>query len=274
MSAADQWMPLHIGDYLADTAHLTVEQSGCYLHLLMSCWRVGYVPDDDTKLAAICRMSRQRWQAKIADAVRPFFDADDGRLTQGRLNREREKAAAISGKQRARRHAGWSKVHQEAGGHIDENPTKLEAVKPSENNNIADTAVIPTRGRLPLPLPREERKNIPSGCAEAGALMPDVRSLLWDEGLTIVRGLTGKPDGASRGIVGRLAKACRDDCAAALGISREARDLRPVGEPVAWLMAAARARDDPDARLMAAVGLTRATVIDDQANPDPWKSLQ
>ncbi len=78
--------------------------------------------------------------------------------------------------------------------------------------------------------------------AQGAAEAPDIRLEMWSEGLEIVRGLTGKPSGPARAIVGKLAQACLDDCALALSILREARDLRPVGDPVAWLMAAAKGR--------------------------------
>lgn len=80
MSKADAWFPFYVGEYLADTAHLTIEQSGAYLHLLMSHWRVGCVPDDDAKLAAICRVTKTRWLRDIGPAVRPFFVTGDGKL--------------------------------------------------------------------------------------------------------------------------------------------------------------------------------------------------
>ena len=61
------YMKLWIGDYLADTTMLSMEQSGAYLHLLMTMWtNGGWLPNDPKKLAWICRMSRSRWEREVA----------------------------------------------------------------------------------------------------------------------------------------------------------------------------------------------------------------
>jgi len=70
------WMPLYVGDYLADTQHLTIEQSGAYLHLIMAYWMRGKaLPNDDTSLSVICKMPVKRWQ-QIRPVLESFFDRE------------------------------------------------------------------------------------------------------------------------------------------------------------------------------------------------------
>ncbi len=45
-SKTDIWMPIFIGDFLADTSHLDAERTGAYLILLFRYWRKGPLPND------------------------------------------------------------------------------------------------------------------------------------------------------------------------------------------------------------------------------------
>ena len=96
--SAVPFMQLCVADYLGDTQHLTTEQHGAYLLILMAMWRAGgQLPAEPARLARIARMTPARWK-KIAGEVLAFFETRDGKLTQKRLRREIEKASDISRK--------------------------------------------------------------------------------------------------------------------------------------------------------------------------------
>ena len=61
---------------------------------------------------------------------------------------------------------------------------------------------------------------------------PDARTALFRLGLQAVRGLTGRSEAQSRGLIGKWLKACGDDASILSRILLEAADLRPA-EPVA-----------------------------------------
>lgn len=94
------WMPLYIGDYLADTMHLTTEQHGAYLLLIMAYWKNGGpLPSSDQQLAAICRMPIDAWSNARA-VLENFFDTStDGKWINHRA--EEEMANAGEKKQKA-----------------------------------------------------------------------------------------------------------------------------------------------------------------------------
>lgn len=90
------FMQLYIADYLGDTRHLTTEQHGAYLLLLMTMWRAdGRLPNDDKKLARIVGSTASRW-AKIKGDVLAFFEVDGDELTNRRLSVELKKASEKS----------------------------------------------------------------------------------------------------------------------------------------------------------------------------------
>lgn len=66
------WMPLYVGDYRADTNHLSAAQHGAYLLLIMHYWQQGSLPDDDEQLARIACMSLAEFRRNRA-VLRAFF---------------------------------------------------------------------------------------------------------------------------------------------------------------------------------------------------------
>jgi uncharacterized protein YdaU (DUF1376 family) len=106
MSRADIWMPLFIGDYLADTMSLEAREHGAYLLLIMHYWRNGPLPDDDRALAGIARVDRKTWAADTGPIVREFFTADSGRLHHKRIDAERSRAGGIQSRSEGRGVAG------------------------------------------------------------------------------------------------------------------------------------------------------------------------
>lgn len=109
--SAPPFMPLFVGDYLADTTHLTCTEHGAYILLLMSMWRAGgALPDDPGKLARFARCSTGQW-ARISDTILAFFDRADGVISHGRLVREMAKhAVAVEQRRQAASNGGKAKA--------------------------------------------------------------------------------------------------------------------------------------------------------------------
>ncbi len=73
MAKSDIWMPIYVGDYLADTMHLTTEQHGAYFLILLYGWRSGgKIPSDDITLSAISKLSEEVWKKNRA-VISGFF---------------------------------------------------------------------------------------------------------------------------------------------------------------------------------------------------------
>ena len=108
------YMKLWVGDYLGDTAALSIEQSGAYLHLLMAMWsNDGWLPNDPKKLARVCRMSSSRWKRVVAPALDRFFikvELAEGSIIQNkRLNEELQIARKNRAEKQNAANAKWLK---------------------------------------------------------------------------------------------------------------------------------------------------------------------
>lgn len=94
-------LPLWTDAYLADTAHLTNEEHGVYLRLLMFAWRTPgcSLPDDDKRLAIMVGVTPKKWQT-LRPVMESFWTIENGTWTQKRLTAERD---FVEGRSRAGR---------------------------------------------------------------------------------------------------------------------------------------------------------------------------
>lgn len=92
----DRWMPLYIGEYLADTMHLSISEHGAYILLMMDYWIKGPPPDDDRVLATITKTSKVQWKKIRTNLVSFFSISDDGFWRHKRIDAELANARNIS----------------------------------------------------------------------------------------------------------------------------------------------------------------------------------
>lgn len=137
------FMQLYVSDFIGDTLHLSTEQIGAYMLLLMAMWNAGgKLPAEESKLARIARLSVKKWKA-VADDLMPFFEVDGDVIRHNRLTKELQKSEA---KSQSRAAAGAE------GG-------KAKALK----DNAARMAnAMPTPQHLPDTITREESSSLRS----------------------------------------------------------------------------------------------------------------
>jgi len=66
------WMPIYWSDFKGDTEHLGALETGAYMMLIGHYWNTGGLPNDDTKLARIARMTAEEW-ALSKSTIAEFF---------------------------------------------------------------------------------------------------------------------------------------------------------------------------------------------------------
>lgn len=185
-------IPLWTDAYLADTAHLTNEEHGVYLRLLMFAWRspTCSLPDNDKRLALMVGVSPKKWQT-LRGVISEFWTIEKGTWTQKRLTRERDFVTRQSEKGKAAAEARWGRKPLEINDTDD-----ADAWREHMPNGCQTDAPTPT------PTPKEEEK---SSEAKASGEIADPIKAVFDAGLSVLVGRGVAPDAARR-FVGKLRK--------------------------------------------------------------------
>jgi len=92
------YMQLYVSDYLADTAHLTAQQHGAYMLLLMNYWQRGKALDNSNeRLSHVARLSPEEW-ADAKPTLEEFFIIEGNLWTHTRVEDDLEKIREKSAK--------------------------------------------------------------------------------------------------------------------------------------------------------------------------------
>jgi len=223
----DAWMPLWIGPYLADTQHLSRDEHGGYLLLLMAYWRAGAaLPDDDKRLSAIAKATPKEWKG-LRPVLAEFFTVADGVWSHKRVEEElresmarKEKAAS---KAQAAAQARWCKSSSNATGNAPSIPQALHEQCPTPSPlNTSDAYA--SGGTPPTPPPV-----VPTKPTQA-----EPKDVVFGLGVPLLTG-AGVAEKNARSFLAMNAKH-HGDQAVADALNRCASE-RPV-EPISWLQAA------------------------------------
>ena len=128
-------MPLFTDALIGDTTHLSAEQFGCYLLILIATWRNNGValPDDDERMAKVCRVSRWKWKSGLRKIVAEFFTVSELGWHQQRLEKEWNR---VSGRLQSAR------ASAKAGG-------LAKRKQPINHNHKESSSSLPSSARAP-----------------------------------------------------------------------------------------------------------------------------
>lgn len=125
------YMQLWVADFLGDTLHLSADEIGQYMLLLMASWRAGgFLSSDRSYLERVCR-------GPVSDAVLAFFDEKDGEISQKRLLAELTRAKHLRN------------IRKEAGA----KGGKAKALKSNDGDLANAKQVLKQKRSIPEPVP-------------------------------------------------------------------------------------------------------------------------
>jgi uncharacterized protein YdaU (DUF1376 family) len=176
-------MPLFTDALIGDTTHLSTEQFGAYVLILIATWRNNgkALPDDDKRMAHICRISVARWRKSMRPVLVEFFR--DG-WHQLRLEKEYERVnQLIEVRRKQGRKGGNASAARRGRGngraiHKEASPPKDST---SVSNLESETAREGKKNEGVNPLGRSAPLGAPPPCRKSPALKAHIRNQLMQK---------------------------------------------------------------------------------------------
>jgi uncharacterized protein YdaU (DUF1376 family) len=138
-------LPLFGDAYLADTRHLSLEEHGAYLQLLLIAWRTEdcALPNDDKRIARMLGVTVKRWE-KLKPSIMAFWTLTENGWQQKRLLKERQFVAKKSEQNSEAANTRWN----------------ANSLKTNEVDD-ANASLRQCERNAPPPLPIKEEKIMP-----------------------------------------------------------------------------------------------------------------
>ena len=136
----------HIGDYLKDTAHLSLLEHGVYGRLLDVYYtREGAIPVDQVERLVGARSKEER--AALASVLDEFFEVSDGKLHHSRCDREIERYHDKQAKASASANARWKKGAAHTERNANAMRTHSECNAPSNQTPVTIPSSLRSEGK-------------------------------------------------------------------------------------------------------------------------------
>jgi len=166
-ASVEIWMPIMIGDYLAETQHLSAEQCGAYLNLKAHYWKSGFLPLDLEVTRRISRVEKDAWPHAWATLAH-FFSRSEAGFKRAVWDSEKEKAEELraSKHEKAKRAAAkrWERDTADA-----KDTAPDHAPDPAPANASGSAQALPGLCPLPSPSPSPSKQSQkPSRAAREG----------------------------------------------------------------------------------------------------------
>lgn len=102
-------MPFFTDAYLGDTLHLSLEEHGAYLKLLIIAWRTPNceLPNDDARIATMLGITKGKW-AKMRPIIMAFWNPTETGFEQKKLKKVRAAVMEKSGKAKRAADTRWN----------------------------------------------------------------------------------------------------------------------------------------------------------------------
>ena len=177
-------LPLWTDAYLADTQHLTNEEHGVYLRLLMFAWRTSdcSLPVDDRRLATMVGVTAKVW-ARLKPVVMSFWTLDGDVWRQKKLTSERVFVKAKRDAGRAGAEARWNGKPLSNNETDNANPYSKPHSKPY-GKPMPPTPIPSKKEREPIGSPKKSGSRLQADWA----LPPDWLAWSTDQGLPELAG--------------------------------------------------------------------------------------